>query len=240
MGILGNIVKVGSLGLVDLDKPAEEAQDAANRQAGRVASQSAADRALNIERYGAAEERLSPYLASELAANEQMQIEMGLAPGEAGTAYMSAPGYQAQLDERRRGAEQSVMSGGGTAYGGRRIDAAAEATGGVQQSYYNNYMSMLDRMSQPTATQNLSALGVNQGMQMGNQAQQALQQAGNYRMQAANIPMAQQADQMSFLGNIGGALMRGGASMAGGGTPFNTGTGGSNVSNSTNIASNWL
>ena len=210
MSFLGGIVKVGSLGLIDIDKPGEDAADAANRQADATMAQSAQNIALNKERYGEAVGRMQPYVDRETAANKQMMIEMGLAPGTPGTAYMQSPGYRALMDESLGAAEQSAINSGSTLYGGSRLEAAGRVGAGVQQSYYTNYMNLLQNLSTPTSTTNLSSLGVNQAATMGNEATNAMQMAGNYRMQAANIPMQQQADQMGMLFGLGAGALAGG------------------------------
>ena len=210
MSLFGGIVKIGTLGLVDIDKPAEDAADAANRQADATLQQSAQNRALNVERYGEAKGRLQPFSDAETAANKQMMIEMGLAPGSPGTAYMQSPGYQSMMKESLGAAEQSAISSGSTLYGGRRLQAAGQVGAGVQQSYYTNYMNLLQRLSTPNTATNLSSLGVNQAATMGNEAQNAMQAAGNYRMQAANIPMQQNADQMGMIANLGAGALSGG------------------------------
>lgn len=164
-------------------------------------------RELNIERYGEAKDRLSPYISSEADALSQMRIEMGLDPGEAGTAYMQTPGYQNVMDESLRAVEQSATTSGATTYGGRRLEAASEVGASVQQSYYNNYMSMLSKMSQPTTTTNLSSLGVGQGASIGNQAIQAQTTASNYMMEGAGARQAAIADVIQGGTAIAGAFI---------------------------------
>lgn len=176
-------------------KGPERAAEAAAAGTTAVAEQA---ELLNRERYEEATGRLDPYMASELRAKEQLDVEMGLAPGEAGTAYMQTPGYQGALDERLRAAEQTAVTGGGTAYGGRRIEAAAKAGSDVQSQYYSNYMNMLSSMADPSATTNISSLGMGQAATMGAQNIGAAQSAGSARMQGASATQATQTDLLGM------------------------------------------
>ena len=359
MSILGDIGKVASFGLIDLDEDADRAADEARRQSGEMAKAGEAGAAatlevarraedLNRERYGEAQRLLMPRVGQSDIAQRQLMAEMGLtdyygdqnrghrqqaqtamdaprtaelqgivdagygdrpegdisgwegerdawfgakrelydmrleseaagpggnipggnvsydnAPGGEGyapnRAYMNAagypsdelpeylqggvtdiPGYQQSMDEAVRAAEQSSISSGGTAYGGRRLRAAGDVGADVQrsyymdrmnrlqthdtnkqqmeQSYYNNYMNILQNMSQPQVAQNLASMGVGQGATIGSQNIAAQNAATNTSMgalagsqdlmrQAVNIPMQQQADQMGMIANVGSAFI---------------------------------
>lgn len=125
------------------------------------------------ERFAGAEEALQPFIGSAEAAQQQLQVELGLAPGEAGTAYMEAPGYKSALEERTRQVEQE-MAGMGAAYSGKRVEEAAKAGSDVQSQYYQNYMSMLTSMASPDTAKTLASLGVGQPQaqgQLGGQGQ---------------------------------------------------------------------
>ena len=113
------------------------------------------------EKLERAEEALKPFATSAEVAQQQLQVELGLAPGEAGRAYMETPGYQAALDERTRQVEQE-MATMGAAYSGRRLEEAAKATSDVQSQYYQNYMNMLGSMASPETAKTLASLGVSQ------------------------------------------------------------------------------
>jgi len=184
--IAGSAIAVGTVGgLVEGRKTRKAAEAAA---AGQEITAAEAE-ALNIERYGEARELLDPYVGEARTAREQLMIEMGLAPGEAGTAYMEAPGYKAAM----KGVEQQ-MAGTGALYSGRRI-AGAEQT---QGQFYQNYMNMLQGLGSPGVATNLASLGVGQAATIGQQNIAAKQAAGEYRI-------AGQQAQQAIYGDIAGA-----------------------------------
>jgi len=113
------------------------------------------------------EELVKPFLTSAEEAQNQLNVELGLAPGEAGTAYMETPGYKAALDERTKAVEQTAASMG-EAYSGRRLEAAAKAGSDVQTQYYTNYMNMLGAQANPETAVTLASLGINQPQTQGN------------------------------------------------------------------------
>ena len=178
---------------------AAEAQAAATLQAQREAQ------ALNVERYGKAEELLSPYIEGAGTAREQMMVELGLAPGEAGNAYMQTPGYKTMREESQRGVEQAAASGGNL-YSGARMKAAGEAGGQVQSQYYTNYMNLLQNMGSPQTATNLASMGVGQGISMGQQQIGAQNVASGYMMGGAEAKQAAIADVIG-----GAAAVAGGA-----------------------------
>jgi len=203
----------------------------AQLEAAKIASEAQLEtaekaRQLNIERYGEAKGYLDPYLGDARVAREQQMIEMGLAPGEAGTAYMETPGYKALQQERQAGAQQAAATSG-SLYSGARLKEAADVSGATQSQFYTNYMNMLSSLGSPQVATNLASLGVGQAATMGQQdiaAQQAAsgymtagtsaagqaltsgaRTAADYRMGGA------QAEQAAF-----GDLLSGGASLFGG------------------------
>jgi hypothetical protein len=184
---------------------AADVQEAAEAQAAATLQSQREARELNIERFGEARELLSPYIEGAGTAREQMMVELGLAPGEAGTAYMETPGYESLLGERQRGAEQAA-AGSGSLYSGRRIQSAADVGGATQSQFYTNYMNLLQNMASPTTATNLASMGVNQGTVMGQQQIGAQQVASGYMMGGAQ---AQQAAIGDIIG--GGAAVMGGA-----------------------------
>lgn len=172
--------------------------------------------ALNRERYASAQGYLDPYIGRSNIASQQLQAEMGLAQyGDSDQEFTARdisqiPGYQAVMDESLKAAEQSAVSSGSTAYGGRRLEAAGEVGAGVQQSYYNNYMNMLQNLASPTAATNLSSLGVNQGIAIGGQNLAATNASNNFRLEGAAANNAQQSDLFSGLVNAGTSYMENG------------------------------
>ena len=147
------------------------------------------------------------------------------APGGQGyapsSAYMNAPGYQASMDESLRAVEQSAVSSGSTAYGGRRLKEAGKVGAGVQQSYYNNFMNLLQNMAQPQVAQNLASMGMNQGMQIGqqniaagntasNMAIQGNNQANQYRMAGTEASNAAVGDVLGGGMNLMSGMYQGG------------------------------
>ena len=117
------------------------------------------------------------------------------------------PGYQAAMDESLAAAEQSAVSSGSTAYGGRRLEAAGEVGAGVQQSYYTNYMNMLQNLANPTVATNLAGMGVGQGQSIGQQNIAAQNMASNYRLQGTAAGNAAMADFAGGAANMYGAYM---------------------------------
>jgi len=111
----------------------------------------------------AAQQALQPFVTSEQQARQQMAVELGLAPGEAGEAYKQMPGYQAALEERQKQVEQEAATMG-TAYSGRRMEEAAKAGSDVQSQYYQNYMNMLGAMASPQTATALASMGMGQPM----------------------------------------------------------------------------
>lgn len=155
----------------------ESHQQAKKNQANIEAAQAqAAQRAeqniqLNRERYQQAQQLLSPYIAREKTANEQLMAELGLGPGTPSTAYMQTPGYRAAMQ-----GVQQLGANAGTLYSGRRIEDSAA----VQSQFYNNYMNLLQNMANPAAATNLANIGIGQAGTMGSQALQA----GNLNLNA--------------------------------------------------------
>lgn len=198
-GIAGAGLLLGAKSARSAEKTAGQAS-AAQLQAAREAE------ALNIERYGEARELLDPYVSEARTAREQQMIEMGLAPGEAGTAYMETPGYQALLGERRQEAEQAAAGAGGL-YSGRRIQAAADVGGATQSQFYTNYMNMLQGLGSPGVATNLASLGVGQAATIGQQNIAAQQAAGQTQMAGAAAKQAFYGDVLGGAANIYGSYL---------------------------------
>jgi hypothetical protein len=172
------------------------------------------------------EQPAGPYAApgQEFTPRDMSDIPGWQAPIEAGS-MSEVPGYQSVMDESLRAAEQSAISSGSTAYGGRRLKAAGQVGAGVQesyydkhmlqqrfretqnQSYYNNYMNMLQNLSSPTVATNLSSMGMNQGIAMGNQNIGATNTANNYRLEGTAATNAAVADFAGGMVELGSAYM---------------------------------
>lgn len=159
-----------------------------------------------VEFFPPGQEQMGPFQDGEPSASPYAT------PGQEFTTrdMSDVPGYQAVMDESLRAVEQSAVSSGSTAYGGRRLEAAGEVGAGVQQSYYNNYMNMLQNLATPTVATNLSSMGMNQGVQMGQQNIAATNQSNQYMMAGAAARNAQQADLMGGIFNLGAGALSGG------------------------------
>lgn len=207
---VGKAVATGGLSLVS-DVAGEvtgagEVSAAAETQAAATLTAAREAEALNRERYGEAQAYMQPYLEGSETAYNQLLVEMGLAPGEAGTGYMETPGYEGQMEERQRQVTQAA-AGSGTLYSGRRVQAAADVGGQVQSQFYNNYMSMLQNVGNPQAATNLAALGVGQAATMGQQNIQAQQAASGYIMGGAQANQAAQADLLGGIIGVGAGFI---------------------------------
>lgn len=198
---VGDIISdiTGASGVVD----AAEQASSDTLQAAREAE------ALNRERYGIATDLLSPYIEDSRTAQDQLMVEMGLAEGEAGTAYLNTPGYQSMLSETREGVDQAAATSGNL-YSGRRLESAGEASAGVQQSFYNNYMNLLTNMSSPNTATNLASMGVNQGVVMGQQNIGAQNTASGYMVSGAQTRQAAIGDVIGGAVNVASGAFAGG------------------------------
>lgn len=135
--------------------------------------------------------RYSPFVSSEQRARGQLDAEMGLAPGELNRNYRDTSAYMAAQDASRVAQEDAVATidqaagNGGTLYSGTRgaalSDRAARGSyerAGIEQSYYQNYMSMLQSMANPAATGAVSGFEANTAAQRaGLETQTAAQRA---------------------------------------------------------------
>jgi len=198
-------------GVIGGNKAAKATTRASNNAADAQLTAAREAEALNRERYADAQNLLNPYIESSGTARDQLMIEMGLAPGEGGTAYMNTPGYQTMQDQ----SQEAVMSSmPGSTYSGRRIQQGLDQGAGVQQSFYNNYMNMLGNMANPTSATNLANMGMNQGVSIGNQNLQSTNIAGNHGVNAA-------ANNQAFVGDLigGGANIYAGHLASQGTTP---------------------
>jgi len=204
-GIVTAAVVVGGATVYSAKKASSAAKGAA-RATLETAEQS---EALNRERWAEAQGYLDPYIGRAEDAAQQFQAEMGLPSGEEFTPrdISQIPGYQAVMDESLSAAEQSAVSSGSTAYGGRRLEAAGQVGANVQQSYYTNYMNMLQNLSAPTVATNLSSMGMNQGIAMGQQNIAATNIANDFRLQGVAAQNAAMADIIGGAASAYGSYM---------------------------------
>ena len=194
-------VGVGVAGLIGGAEASSSAQSAAQQAQQGAGYQSALAKQKNQARFEQAQAYLDPYIDRSEQAAQQMQIEMGLAPGEAGTAYMETPAYQAAISEGI-GAINQGAAGAGILYSGRRGESLRDLGAGMQQNAYANYMNMLGNIASPRTAENLSALGVNQGLQSSAQQMAAQNQMSSYNLQGAAAQGAATADVFGGLTNL--------------------------------------
>ncbi len=187
-------VAVGAYSADSAKKTAAENRDAL--AAGQDQSEE-----LNRERFALAEGYMKPYVEDSRTARDQLMIEMGLAPGEANTAYMESPGYLAAMG----GAEQRMASAG-SLYSGAR----AGATQQVSSQFYNNYMGMLQNIGNPNVATNLSSLGVNQAATLGSQNLGYINAQNMSRSQGTEAQNAALADMMGGVANAYSGYQAGG------------------------------
>jgi len=115
--------------------------------------------------FGNISERYSPFVGSEQRARNQLDAEMGLGGGEVNRDYRNTSAYMAAQDASRVAQEESIAAidqaagNSGTLYSGTRGAALSDRAGrgsyeraGIEQSYYQNYMNMLQSMANPAAT----------------------------------------------------------------------------------------
>lgn len=101
--------------------------------------------------------------------------------GSPGTAFMKTPVYQRAIDEGIRSVNQGAANAG-FLYSGRRGEALKDIGQGVQANFYQNYMSILERMANPVSSTNLSNIGINQAATMGSNIQQGQQRSNEYNL----------------------------------------------------------
>lgn len=88
-----------------------------------------------------------------------------------------------------------------------RFAGLTQAKAGTENQFYTNYMNMLQNMASPQVAQNLSALGVNQGMAQGQQNIGAQQTASEYNLMGTGAQNAAIADIAKGGANIASAYM---------------------------------
>ena len=73
--------------------------------------------------------------------------------------YMNIPGYQGAIDAGVQAVDQGAANAGAL-YSGTRGEALKEVGQDVQQSYYSNYMNMLQNLANPASATNLANINV--------------------------------------------------------------------------------
>ena len=186
-----------------------ETQADAEKEARREAEAAALKgEALQKHRYQQAEDRLSPWMESESEALAAYRGELGLGPDTGGSsAYMETPGYQAMMDESLQAADQSAVSSGSTAYGGRRLKEAGKVGAGVQQSFYNNYMSLLSEAANPSVSTNVSNLGLGHAAQMREAGSRDAAIQGGYRTSQARAGVEGTEGMLSMATDLFGGFI---------------------------------
>lgn len=126
--------------------------------------------------------------------------------GEPGTAYMETPAYQATIEQGVSAVDQAAATGG-SLYSGARGEALKEVGQNVQQSYYSNYMNILQNMATPTSTTNLSNIGIGTAGTIGQQNIAAQNLATGYNLQGVEAQNAAMADIVGGISSGVGAYM---------------------------------
>jgi hypothetical protein len=214
-GLIGDLTGAGDI------KSANRAssklmRETADTESANVLSAGRSAQDLIQSGFSQAQGYLNPYLESSGRALGQLDVEMGLAPGQAGTAYMQSPAYQAMQDERQAGVSQAA-AGAGNLYSGRRLESAGDVSETTQQSFYNNYMNMLSGMASPNTASNLANMGMSSAGSQANMGYGSQATASDIMMQGAGAQggynvagaSAQQAGIADLLG--GGANVLSGA-----------------------------
>ena len=152
------ITGVTQQGVTDLRQAADDVMTQAERAGG-----------LQTNAYGNIENRYSPFLTNEARAAGQLGVEMGLVEGDQYTGYRDNPAYQAATEAStiaERDARQMIeqdAANTGTLYSGRRMEDLMKRSregsyerAGIESSYYQNYLNMLQQTANPNATGSVS------------------------------------------------------------------------------------
>jgi len=134
-------------------------------------------------------------------ADEQAAID-GYSPNaqdtQPGTAYMNTPAYKGAIDAGVNAVNQGAANDGGL-YSGARGTALKDVGQGVQQSFYSNYMNMLQNMANPSTATNLSNIGIGQAGNIGQQNIAATQGINALNMMGTADSNAANADMVGGL-----------------------------------------
>ena len=160
----GRITSTANQGVNSLRNATSQGVESLRGAAGNVTAQAERASAGQTDAFGNIDERYSPFLNSERQAVGQLGAELGLSPGEQYKGYRDSPAYQAAMDAST-GAQEATMedirqegANAGSLYSGRRIQEGADRANrgnyeraGIEQSYYQNYMNMLQQQANPNA-----------------------------------------------------------------------------------------
>jgi gas vesicle protein len=87
---------------------------------------------------------LSPYADTGYDANQQLAVNMGLAPGQ--STFQTTPGYEFMMDEAIGAVEGSAAAAGGV-MSGATMDAINYTASGIADQEYDQYMAGLTDMA---------------------------------------------------------------------------------------------
>ena len=147
--------------------------------------------------------------ALELKLKKELDGMQALSNQEIGgpsNAYMQQPGYQGAIDEGVRAVDQGAANSG-VLYSGSRGKALKDVGQGVQQSYYNNYINMLQNMASPSTTTNYANIGIGQAGNIGSQNIASANQQAQYNLAGAEARGAAVADIVGAIGSGAGAYI---------------------------------
>lgn len=157
---------------------------------------------LQREQFNTARADAMPWMEVGKSALNQLQTEMGIAPGK--SAFRETPGYQFQVEEGEKGVLNNLAALG-MKNSGAALKALTRFRQGLADQTYGNYLNRLSSLAGTGQTQvnSTNTLGANMATNVG----QTMQQAGAARasgyMGSAN---AWQNAISSGVGNITGAL----------------------------------
>jgi hypothetical protein len=109
------------------------------------------------------------------------------------TYYMDAMNRRAQMMGARRGQRQQDIGRRGTEYGAERSR---------EQSYYNNYMNILNQLASPTTTTNIATMGTNLGRAEAANLLGTARNLGDLQMGQAANEAAMWGDLATGAGNV--------------------------------------
>lgn len=127
-------------------------------------------------------------------------------PAAQSGAYMNSQAYKAAT-EAGISAVNTGASEAGALYSGARGTALRDVGQGVQQSFYNNYMNMLQNAANPAVATNISSLGMNQAANIGSQNMASTAQQNAYNLAGTEAKNAAVADITGGLGSAFSAYL---------------------------------
>lgn len=247
--VVGSAV-VGAVASSSSARSAKKASDKASRRAQKAAGSAEAlnidrfeDAETRLNPYLERELQASNQLLSELGLTPYAGLPgdtgvggtdvRNIQPSGASPAYLQSPGYlrtQEALDAIESEQIEAVNQGAvnaGTLYSGRRGEALSEVGASTQlaraqteNQFYNNYLNILQNLSSPQSTTNLSSLGVDQAATIGSQNIAATDRANQYTLGGVAATNAARADFAGGVGNLASAYIAGGYGDTGG-VPIN-------------------